>query len=308
VRVSRNRVAILLIAVFAIVGTVGTAATQPTSMRSISDSLPLGGSAFLSGWKTIWSDGFAGPAGTGVSSQWTYETGTGIFGTGEVETMTSSTANVHLDGAGNLAITAIRTGTSWTSGRIQTVQRFTPPPGKETMISAVIEQPDPASAAGYWPAFWMLAPAPWPQSGEIDILEDVDGLSEHSGTLHCGTLTGLNADGTYGPCHEKGGLTSGLLPCATCQTAYHMYSVVIDRRSNADQQISWYLDGTQFWSVSEQQVGAAWIQAVDHGFNVVLDLAIGGPWTRGQCHCNAPGSLTSSGGTMSISGVGVYEK
>ena len=34
--------------------------------------------------------------------------------------MTNSTGNVHLDGNGNLDITALGSGSSWTSGRIQT--------------------------------------------------------------------------------------------------------------------------------------------------------------------------------------------
>jgi hypothetical protein len=58
----------------------------------------------------------------------------------------------------------------------------------------------------------MLGPEPWPQTGEIDIMEDVNGLSKTSGTLHCGNLTDRNADGTFGPCHEKSGLGGGHEP------------------------------------------------------------------------------------------------
>src|SRR6202020_2741845 len=50
-----------------------------------------------------------------------YHPGAGSsFGTGEIETMTNSTSNVHLDGNGNLDITALGSGSSWTSGRVQT--------------------------------------------------------------------------------------------------------------------------------------------------------------------------------------------
>ncbi len=306
-RITMNRPKTFMVTVLAIVG-VGVTVAATTGMRSIPDA-PTSSSSFISGWTSIWSDGFAGPSGAAPSSQWTFNTGTGTFGTGEIETMTSSPANVHLDGKGNLAITALKSGSTWTSGRIQTVQQFNPPAGKEMMISAGIEQPGPENGVGYWPAFWMIAPAPFPQNGEIDIFEDIDDLSEHSGTLHCGSLTSRNSDGTYGPCHEAGGLSSGLLPCASCQTSYHTYSVVIDRKNSSDEQIRWYLDGNQFWSVSEQQVGAAaWTEAVDHGFHLVLDLAIGGPWPSAQCLCSAPAPNTSSGGTMSISGVNVYEQ
>ena len=58
------------------------------------------------GWTTAFSDSFSGAAGSGADSQWTYDTGTqyngsgctGNYGTGEVESNTSSTANVSEDG------------------------------------------------------------------------------------------------------------------------------------------------------------------------------------------------------------------
>ncbi len=66
-------------------------------------------------WNQIWGEGFSGSSGTGVNtSNWLYDTGTsypggaGNWGTGEVETMSSSTANVYQDGSGHLAINPIR--------------------------------------------------------------------------------------------------------------------------------------------------------------------------------------------------------
>jgi hypothetical protein len=102
-------------------------------------------------WKTVWSDSFNGPAGSGVSiASWKYDNGQGaIFGTGEVEQTTSLPANVHLDGNGNLDIVALQNGSSWTSGRIQTTKaQFVAPAGGEMIISASIRQPDPANAGG----------------------------------------------------------------------------------------------------------------------------------------------------------------
>src|SRR5689334_315617 len=62
------------------------------------------------GWTTAFSEDFSGASGTGLNTgNWLYDTGTGYpggaanWGTGEVETMTSSTANVYQDGAGHLA-------------------------------------------------------------------------------------------------------------------------------------------------------------------------------------------------------------
>src|SRR5262245_26971 len=87
-------------------------------------------------WTMIWNDEFTGAANTGVSSaNWLYDTGTSYpggaanWGTGEIETMTSSTANVYRDGAGHLAIKPIRAANgAWTSGRIETQRNDFQPP------------------------------------------------------------------------------------------------------------------------------------------------------------------------------------
>lgn len=253
-------------------------------------------------WRTTWAANFGGPLGSGVSPRsWTYDTGSGGFGNGEIETMTNAEGNVYLDGHGDLNIAAVYQGSVWTSGRIVTTKTFGAPAGGEMMVTASIQQPGPANGTGYWPAFWLLGPGSWPQDGEIDVMEDVNGLSENSGTLHCGNLVQHDADGSLGPCHEYTGLSSGLRPCPGCQQGYHTYSVIVDRRNAADQQIRWYLDGNEYFSVSESRVGTAtWVAAVDHGFNIILDLAIGGTYPNGECHCTAPSAVTSPGAAMSV--------
>ena len=90
----------------------------------------------------------------------------------------------------------------------------------------------------------------WPSTGEIDIMEDVNGLSEHSGTFHCGTDPG-------GPCNETTGLGSGLQACSGCQTGYNTYSVIINRTNTSDESITWYLNGAAYETVTESQVGTA---------------------------------------------------
>jgi beta-glucanase (GH16 family) len=259
-------------------------------------------------WVRVWSDSFTGPAGSGVNQRsWAYQTGHGIFGNGEVETMTSSPGNVRLNGRGELDITAAGRGAAWTSGRIRTRRLFSAPPGGEMMVTASIRQPGLADGTGYWPAFWMLGQGTWPEHGEIDILEDVNGLGKHSGAVHCGNLTQPNLDGTFGPCHEQNGLGSGLRPCPGCQQGYRAYTVIIDRRDAARQQIRWYVDGHEFFSVSESRVGAAaWRTAFDHGLAIILDLAMGGSYPDSVCGCSAPTGSTSSGGTMSVRYVAVY--
>jgi Carbohydrate binding module (family 6) len=141
----------------------------------------------------------------------------------------------------------------------------------------------------------------WPSTGEIDVMEDVNALSEHSGTLHCGTDPG-------GPCDETTGLSSGLQACSGCQTSYNTYSVIVNRTNTSDESITWYLNGTAYYTVTESQVGTAtWEAAVDHGFFLILDLAMGGAYPNAVCGCTSPTSSTSSGASMSVGYVAVYE-
>jgi hypothetical protein len=277
------------------------------------------------GWTTTYSDSFSGAAGSGVDSGWTHDAGTQYsgtgctanWGTGEVESNTSSTANVAEDGSGHLNLTPVNSGGSWTSGRIETVSdSFAAPAGGEMEVSASIRQPNPSSGLGYWPAFWMLGAgfrasgagtsgtmncSNWPSAGEIDVMENVNALSEHSGTLHCGTDPG-------GPCNETTGLSSGLQACSGCQTGYNTYSVIVNRTNTSNESVTWYLNGTQYYTVTESQVGTAtWQAAVDHGFFLILDLAIGGSYPDVVCGCTAPAASTSSGAAMSVGYVAVYQ-
>ena len=45
---------------------------------------------------------------------------------------------------------------------------------------------------------------------------------------------------------------------------------------------------------------------MDHGFFLILDLAIGGGFPNGVCNCSSPSSATSSGAAMSVGYVAVY--
>ena len=253
------------------------------------------------GWTTVFDDDFAGSAGSAPSYNWMYDTGPGSsFGTGEIETMTNSSSNVHLDGNGHLDITAIDNGGSWTSGRIQTTTpNVGAPAGGELEVTASIQQPN--DGPGYWPAFWMLGPGQWPENGEIDIMEDVNSLSEVSGTVHCGTYPG-------GPCGEPNGIGSGLRACGGCESGYHTYTMVLNRSSTSNESITFYLDGSAYYTVSESQVGApTWQAAFDHNMSIIFDLAMGGGYPNGVCNCTTPTSATTSGGTMSVAYVAAYE-
>jgi beta-glucanase (GH16 family) len=267
-----------------------------------------------SGWTLTFADDFDGAAGSGVDTgNWRYDTGTGVFGTGEIETMTNSTANVFRDGAGHLVIRALHSGSNptsgWTSGRIETQSSsFGAPPGGIVMMQSSLQQPNlsTSNGLGYWPAFWMLG-APlrsggsWPSVGEVDILEDVNSQSAVYGTMHCGSAPG-------GPCNENNGIGSGARACGGCQTGFHTYAVQIDR-SVSPEQIRWYLDGSNYFTVSANQVDATtWANAVDHPFFILYDLAMGGGFPDGVGGRTTPTTATASGGQMTMDYVAVYNK
>ncbi|GLY86848.1 discoidin domain-containing protein [Actinoallomurus iriomotensis] len=255
------------------------------------------------GWTTVFGDDFAGAAGSPPSSaNWFYDIGTG-YGTGEIEQTTSSTANSYLDGNGHLVLKAIKNGSTWTSARLESTREdFQAPPGGKLEMTASIQQPNPASGLGYWPAFWALgspmrAGGGWPTSGEIDMMEDVNALNEASQTLH---------DSANSPGHA-------LITCpntsSTCQTGYHTYTVIIDRTNTSAESLQFLMDGTVESTITEASVGTtAWQQAIDHGFFIIWDLAMGGNYPDGICGCTTPTSATTSGASMSVGYVAVYEQ
>jgi len=254
------------------------------------------------GWTTVFGDNFAGAANSPpASSNWFYDIGTG-YGTGEKEQTTNSTSNIFLDGGGHMVLKAINNGGTWTSARIESTRDdFQAPPGGKLEMTASIQQPSPANGTGYWPAFWALG-APmrtgggWPQSGEIDMMEDVNGSNQASQTLH----------------DSAGSSGHALIACpntaSTCQTGYHTYSVIIDRSSPAET-LQFLMDGTVESTITEASVGtSAWQQAIDHGFFIIFDLAMGGNYPDPLCGCTSPTSATTSGGAMSVGYVAVYEQ
>jgi beta-glucanase (GH16 family) len=269
------------------------------------------------GWTTVFSDDFAGSSGTGVNSaNWLYDKGIGYpggatnWGTGEIETMTSSTANVYHDGAGHLAIKPIRDGSgNWTSGRIETQRTdLAAPAGGILRIEGSIQQPNvnTGNGAGYWPAFWTLGAAArpvgatnWPSIGEWDIMENINGRSSVFSTLHCGTVSG-------GPCNETTGLGSGEHACGGCNSSFHTYAVEYDR-SVSPERMRFYLDGSNYHTVTATQVDAAtWAAATQHGMFIILNVAIGGAFPA--AFGGGPNAATVSGVPMLVDYVAAYTK
>jgi beta-glucanase (GH16 family) len=174
------------------------------------------------------------------------------------------------------------------------------PAGGRMEMTASVQQPDVASGTGYWPAFWALGSpertgGQWPQIGELDMFEDVNGDNKASQSLHDGGPTETHA----------------LLSCpiATCETAFNTYSVIVDRTNQNAEFLQFVMDGHVEKTVTEAEVGTAnWKAAIDHGFYILLDLAMGGNYPDSDCNCTGPTSSTTSGGQMKVAYVAVYEQ
>ncbi|MGH3683402.1 MAG: 1,3-beta-glucanase, partial [Natronosporangium sp.] len=190
----RARTVLAIAAVVGVALATVAAPTIPTASASVPGTPP--------GWSLAFADDFDGPSGVLPSTtNWRFSIGHGYpggppnWGTGEIAFHTDNPANVSLDGTGNLRITPLRDGAgNWTSARIETNrQDFKPPPGGVMRIEGRLRVPAVTgdAALGYWPAFWSLG-SPyrqnfnWPAVGEFDIMENVNGVNNVWGVLHCG--------------------------------------------------------------------------------------------------------------------------
>ncbi|HEU5100153.1 MAG TPA: family 16 glycosylhydrolase, partial [Roseiflexaceae bacterium] len=226
-------------------------------------------------WKLAWSDEFNGKPGAAPdSSVWGREIGDGVaignpgWGNDELEYYTDSTDNAATDGQGNLVITAKAADGSlqcyygpcrYTSARLLTKNRFEIAYGR---VEARIKVP---RGAGLWPAFWMLGTdidqVNWPQTGEIDIMENVGRLpNQVFGTLHG---PGYSGGQSYGGIYNLG------KPVAD---DFHIFA--IDWQPN---KIVWYIDGIQYHQATPNDgflQGKQWVY--NHPFFMLLNVAVGG--------------------------------
>ncbi|MFJ8857818.1 ricin-type beta-trefoil lectin domain protein [Streptomyces sp. NPDC102451] len=217
------------------------------------------------------SDDFDGPAGSAVNgSKWQIETGDNV-NNHERQYYTAGSNNAALDGQGNLVITARKDNPGnyqcwygrceYTSARLNTAGKFTTTYGR---VEARMKIP---RGQGIWPAFWMLGndigQVGWPNSGEIDIMENV---GFEPGTVH-GTLHGPGYSGS-------GGIGAGYsLPGGQAfADAFHTFAV--DWSPNS---ITWTVDGTVYQRRTPADLGGKqWV--FDKPFFVILNLAVGGYW------------------------------
>ncbi|OAA66640.1 secreted glucosidase [Niveomyces insectorum RCEF 264] len=235
------------------------------------------------GLNVIWQDEFAGAAGTLPDARsWNVVAGN-LNINGELETYEASNRNVQISGGGTLQLVPWKDGSggSWTSGRVETKASFAPTPGKLTRVEGSLRMGSHAAAQkqGLWPAFFLLGEAmrtgtPWPLCGELDILEQRNGVLTGYGTAHCGTASG-------GICNEPNGRGGTTTMPADTDSAFHRWSVTWDLTNMANwqaQQIVWSLDGAPYFTLTGQAVGdqGTWSILAHSPFYIILNVAVGG--------------------------------
>lgn len=227
------------------------------------------------GWDLAWSDEFEAAAGTAPDPDaWTHEIGDGTvigkpgWGNDERQYYTDSTDNAAHDGAGNLVITTreITDGSGpqcyygpceYTSARLVTQDKVETAYGR---IEARVRVP---VGQGLWPAFWSLGTDiienPWPQAGEIDVMEHVGREPNRVfGTIH-------------GPGYS-GGQSFGNDYVFDVPVAQDFHEYAVEWRP---EEIVWEVDGIRYHEAVPADVDPSeWV--FEHPFFLLLNTAIGG--------------------------------
>lgn len=220
------------------------------------------------------------------SDLWGYDIGTGIEGWGnnELQYYTDRTRNVTVEN-GMLLITARREsfeGSAYTSARLLTKDKFDQHYGR---FEARIRLP---WGQGIWPAFWMLGADidsnPWPDAGEIDIME----YRGQEPTVVLGSV--------HGPGYSAGeSITkSYTLIDDRFDTGFHIFGIEWGPGF-----INYYVDDVLYNQITPADVPGEWV--FDKPFYILINLAVGGSFV------GSPNAETVFPQTMLVDYVRVYK-
>jgi beta-glucanase (GH16 family) len=231
----------------------------------------------------VWSDEFDG---TALSSDWTYDIGTGNGGWGNNELQYYTNQNVQVSN-GLLQITAKSetfNAQDYTSTRIKTQGLKSWKYGRIDIRAAL------PYGKGIWPALWMLGDnittVSWPACGEIDIMEMIGGDGINDRTVH-GTAH-WSDNGSHAQYGSSTSLSSGKLA-----DEFHVYSIVWNQNS-----ITWMMDDVVYNTLD---ITPAELSEFQQKFFLIFNVAVGGNWP------GSPDSNTIFPQTMYVDYVRVFQ-
>lgn len=242
------------------------AAAQSLSANnySVSETMRAPGSA------PSWSDEFEGPLLD--RSKWSFDTSRNKIGwfNGEVEYYSANRAqNLRIEN-GLLIIEArkdpqaIRHLPDW-GGQQYSSAKITSQ-GKASFLYGFVEvRAKLPCSMGTWPAIWMLpeSPSPWPEGGEIDIMEHV-GSQPH--VVHATLHTKLFNHALHN------GRGAEIAVPTSCE-AFHRYQLDWEPHS-----ITIGVDDHAYMRVTDDQPGGRGAWPFDRPFYLILNFALGGNW------------------------------
>ncbi|WKK67160.1 glycoside hydrolase family 16 protein [Lutimonas zeaxanthinifaciens] len=242
-------------------------------------------------WKLVWSDEFDGVRID--TSNWNYQVVEAGRYNDEWQRYTDSDENAFIDN-GNLVIKAIHNSEDhgmdqYTSARLNTANKQAWKYGK---IAARIKLPE---GNGIWPAFWMLGAninenggdTPWPQSGEIDILEFYG--SKDDAVVEANIHYADESDS-----HKMMGAVAYELKNGRFPDDFHVFELEWDAK-----EISWYVDGEKYATVD---ITTSELTEFHKEFFILLNLAVGGR------HAGRPDESNVFPQQMYVDWVRVYQK
>lgn len=215
-------------------------------------------------YKLVWADEFE-KAGLPDTTKWTYDTEGNAWSWGNNEAQYYTKADIRnaVVSDGTLKIIALKDsmeGKAYTSARLVSSKKGDWLYGKFEMRAKL------PVGRGLWPAFWMLSTdweyGGWPDSGEIDIMEQV----------------GYDPDTIVGSAHTKkynhviGTQKNNNIFCGTCDSEFHTYGLEWE-----PEEYRIYLDGKPYFTFRNEHTGPeTW--PFDKRFHLILNLAVGGNW------------------------------
>jgi beta-glucanase (GH16 family) len=242
-------------------------------------------------WNLIWSDEFEGDKLD--KSKWNRQVEKAGKFNEEWQRYTKSKKNAYVEN-NQLVIKAIQKGEKhghdqYTSARLNTAGKFTFKYGK---VAARIKLP---KTKGIWPAFWMLGAninenggdTPWPQCGEIDILE-LYGSNDPSVVE-----ANIHFSDKYGA-HDQMGAKSFELEEGTFADQFRIFEL-----EWTQEKVVWSIDGEEYASFS---IKGKEFSMFHKEFFFLLNIAVGG------IYAGRPDETSEFPEYMYVDWIRVYQK